>query len=40
MEIEKLPSPRRRMLRPNKKLLDCDGSILPLVTVSCEEGIQ
>lgn len=40
MEIEELPYPRRRLTRPDKKLFDCDGSILPLITVSCEERIQ
>lgn len=36
MEVENLPPPRRKLHKPNKKLLDCDGSRLPLITITCE----
>ena len=26
----------KQLPRPKKKLLDCDGSVLPLITVECE----
>lgn len=36
MEYSELPSPRLR--RPKRRILkDIDGSILPLITVTCED---